>query len=149
VIDFDKAVRDPSDPSRINPAYDGGDHLHFNPTGYQTMADAVNLALLRRASCPKPTLRLRVTPSAVQAGKRLVLRFRVTAPLAGHAVAVPAASIRISGHLIRTNAGGRASLALRFFHVGRTTARATAPGYRAGTASIGVNPTRATPKFTG
>jgi hypothetical protein len=149
VIDFDKAVRDPSDPSRINPAYDGGDHLHFNPTGYQTMADAVNLALLRRASCLKPTLRLTVTLATAQAGKRIILRFRVTAPVAGHAVAVPAASIRIAGRLIRTNGQGRATIALKFSHAGHTTARATAPGYLAGTASIGVNPRRATPQFTG
>jgi glucosylceramidase len=54
VIDFDRAVRDHADPSRINPRYDGGDHLHMNPAGYQAMADAVHLALLRRASCPAP-----------------------------------------------------------------------------------------------
>jgi lysophospholipase L1-like esterase len=149
VIDFDKAVRDPSDPSRINPTYDGGDHLHFNPTGYQTMAGAVNLALLRRATCSNPTLRLTARPSTVQAGKRIILRFRVTAPVARHAVAVPGASIRIAGHLIRTNAQGRATIALKFSHTGRATARVTAPGYRAGTASIGVNPRRATPQFTG
>ena len=47
VVDFDAAVRDPQDPSRINPAYDGSDHLHFNPAGYEAMADAVNLAALR------------------------------------------------------------------------------------------------------
>jgi len=39
-------VRDPQDPSRINPAYDGSDHLHFNPAGYEAMADAVDLAKL-------------------------------------------------------------------------------------------------------
>ena len=49
VVDFDAAVRDPQDPRRINPAYDGSDHLHFNPAGYEAMADAVNLAALRGA----------------------------------------------------------------------------------------------------
>jgi lysophospholipase L1-like esterase len=47
VVDFDGAVRDPQDPSRINPLYDGSDHVHFNPAGYEAMADAVNLAELQ------------------------------------------------------------------------------------------------------
>jgi lysophospholipase L1-like esterase len=41
VIDFDKAIRDPAAPRNILPAYDVGDHLHLNPTGYRAMADAV------------------------------------------------------------------------------------------------------------
>lgn len=41
VIDFDKTVRDPAAPRNILPAYDTGDHLHLNPTGYKAMADAV------------------------------------------------------------------------------------------------------------
>jgi len=40
VIDFDKATRDPSDPTRLLPAYDA-DHLHPNDAGYQAMANAV------------------------------------------------------------------------------------------------------------
>lgn len=47
VIDFDKAVRDPSNPLRFLPAYDSGDHLHPNDAGYQVMANAVDLALFR------------------------------------------------------------------------------------------------------
>jgi len=47
VIDFDEAVRDPSHPTQILPAYDCGDHLHPNDTGYQAMANAVNLRLFR------------------------------------------------------------------------------------------------------
>lgn len=46
VIDFDKATRDPSDPEMYLSAYDSGDHLHPNDTGYQAMADAVNIAAL-------------------------------------------------------------------------------------------------------
>jgi lysophospholipase L1-like esterase len=42
VIDFDKVLRDPSDPTRMLPAYDA-DGLHPNDAGYQAMADAVNL----------------------------------------------------------------------------------------------------------
>jgi lysophospholipase L1-like esterase len=47
VIDFDRALRDPADPLRLLPAYDSGDHLHPNDTGYQAMADAINLALFQ------------------------------------------------------------------------------------------------------
>lgn len=49
VVDFDAAVRDPFDPSRLRPAYDGSDHLHLSPAGNRAMAKAVNLRLLRRA----------------------------------------------------------------------------------------------------
>jgi lysophospholipase L1-like esterase len=44
-IDFDAAVRDTSNPPRLQAAYDSGDGLHLNPAGYQKMADTVNLAL--------------------------------------------------------------------------------------------------------
>jgi lysophospholipase L1-like esterase len=47
VIDFDKAVRDPSHPDRMLPAYDGGDHLHPGDAGYKAMGEAVDLALFR------------------------------------------------------------------------------------------------------
>jgi lysophospholipase L1-like esterase len=46
VIDFDKVMRNPADPLRLNPAYDSGDHLHPNDAGYQAMANAINLAML-------------------------------------------------------------------------------------------------------
>ena len=45
VIDFDLATRDPSNPARLLPAYDSGDHLHPNDAGYRAMADAVVLSL--------------------------------------------------------------------------------------------------------
>jgi lysophospholipase L1-like esterase len=45
VIDLDAAVRDPTQPTRLLPAYDEGDHLHLNPGGYQAMADAIDLGL--------------------------------------------------------------------------------------------------------
>jgi lysophospholipase L1-like esterase len=47
VIDFDRALRDPSNPGRLLPAYDSGDHLHPNDAGYQAMANAVDLKLFR------------------------------------------------------------------------------------------------------
>jgi lysophospholipase L1-like esterase len=55
VIDFDAAVRDPSDPSRIYPPYDSSDHLHFNAAGYQAMADAVQLEQLAIRRCTAST----------------------------------------------------------------------------------------------
>ena len=47
VIDFDKVVRDSEQPDRLLPAYDCGDHLHPNPTGYRAMGNAVPLSLFR------------------------------------------------------------------------------------------------------
>ncbi|MFC8734467.1 SGNH/GDSL hydrolase family protein [Luteimicrobium sp. NPDC057192] len=45
-VDFDAALRDPSDPHRMLPAYDSGDHLHPGDIGYAAMADAVALSSL-------------------------------------------------------------------------------------------------------
>jgi lysophospholipase L1-like esterase len=47
VVDFDLAVRDPDQPGRLLPAFDCGDHLHLNPLGYQTLAEAVPVNLFR------------------------------------------------------------------------------------------------------
>ncbi|KOV82844.1 SGNH/GDSL hydrolase family protein [Nocardia sp. NRRL S-836] len=41
VLDFDAAVRDPATPRQLLPAFDVGDHLHLNPTGYRALAEAV------------------------------------------------------------------------------------------------------------
>lgn len=45
VIDLEAAVRDPSKPDTLLPAYDSGDQLHLNPAGYQKLAEAVDLSL--------------------------------------------------------------------------------------------------------
>jgi lysophospholipase L1-like esterase len=45
VIDFDATVRDPANPARLRPAYDF-DGVHLNDTGYEAMANAVNLQML-------------------------------------------------------------------------------------------------------
>src|ERR1017187_2199817 len=47
VIDFDAVLRDPDHPSRLLPRFASEDHLHPNDTGYQAMADAINLALFQ------------------------------------------------------------------------------------------------------
>ena len=49
VVDFDAALRDPSDPSVLNPAYAGPDHLHPDLAGYQVMANTVSLSMLESA----------------------------------------------------------------------------------------------------
>jgi lysophospholipase L1-like esterase len=46
VVDFEKAVADPTDPSALDPRYDSGDHLHPNAAGMQALADAIDLGLL-------------------------------------------------------------------------------------------------------
>lgn len=48
VIDFDAVLRDPAQPRRLRPAYDSGDGLHPGAAGYEAMANAVDLSLLRR-----------------------------------------------------------------------------------------------------
>ncbi|MBY0506634.1 MAG: SGNH/GDSL hydrolase family protein [Bryobacteraceae bacterium] len=47
VIDFDKVTRDPSNPTRLLAAYDGGDHLHPSDAGYRAMGEAIDLRLFR------------------------------------------------------------------------------------------------------
>ncbi|MDH6626710.1 lysophospholipase L1-like esterase [Streptomyces sp. LBL] len=47
VVDFDQAVRDPYDPRRLRADYDSGDHLHPSDKGYERMAQAFDLDLLK------------------------------------------------------------------------------------------------------
>lgn len=47
VIDFDAAVRDPTDPAAIRAGFHNGDHLHGSDAGYRAMAEAVPLELFR------------------------------------------------------------------------------------------------------
>jgi len=48
VVDFDKIVRDPADPTKLKPEYDPGDHIHPNDLGSRAMADAIPLNLIVR-----------------------------------------------------------------------------------------------------
>ncbi len=138
VIDFAAAVQDPSDPSMINPAYNGGDHLHFNLAGYQAMANAINLKLLRQAACTRQKLQLVFTPHTVKVARRVTLRFTVTAHINGRQEAIKAAVITIGHHRVRTNSQGRATFTQRFKHAGRIRVYATAPGYAGATRTIRV-----------
>ncbi|WP_433525520.1 SGNH/GDSL hydrolase family protein [Nocardia pseudovaccinii] len=47
IVDLDAALADPTDPHRLAPAYDSGDHLHPNDAGYRTMAATVDLTDIR------------------------------------------------------------------------------------------------------
>jgi len=47
VIDFDKITQDPQNPTKFNPLYDSGDHLHPNDAGYKAMGEGIDLKLFR------------------------------------------------------------------------------------------------------
>jgi lysophospholipase L1-like esterase len=53
VIDFDAVVRDPQNPTKIQMAYDSGDHLHPNDAGYEAMGGAIDLKLFGAAGAAK------------------------------------------------------------------------------------------------
>jgi lysophospholipase L1-like esterase len=46
VIDFDAMTRDPANPKHIRADFDSGDHLHPQDTGYEAMADGIDLQML-------------------------------------------------------------------------------------------------------
>lgn len=48
VIDFDKIAQDETNPTRLNPAFDFGDHLHPNDAGYKAMGSAIELGLFAK-----------------------------------------------------------------------------------------------------
>ena len=47
VVDADKVLRDPAQPTRLLLAYDSGDHLHPNTDGGRAVANSIDLKLLR------------------------------------------------------------------------------------------------------
>jgi lysophospholipase L1-like esterase len=49
IVDFDAAVRDPDQPTRLRPAFDSGDHVHPNDAGYRMLAASVPLAFFSEA----------------------------------------------------------------------------------------------------
>jgi lysophospholipase L1-like esterase len=48
VIDFDKALADPSHPDHLAAQFDSGDHLHPSPAGYRAMGDLIPLSLFKQ-----------------------------------------------------------------------------------------------------
>ncbi len=45
VLDFDAATRDPEKPTFLKSDVDSGDHLHLNDSGYEALADSIDLSL--------------------------------------------------------------------------------------------------------
>jgi lysophospholipase L1-like esterase len=66
VIDFDAAVRDPSQPLRFLPSYDSGDHLHPSDAGHQKMANAIDVTLFKVRSTRPWTFALPLAKDATQ-----------------------------------------------------------------------------------
>uniref|UniRef100_B0SW94 Lipolytic protein G-D-S-L family n=1 Tax=Caulobacter sp. (strain K31) TaxID=366602 RepID=B0SW94_CAUSK len=48
VTDFDEAVRDPAQPTRLRASFDPGDHIHPNDAGNQAMGSAIDLGHFTR-----------------------------------------------------------------------------------------------------
>jgi lysophospholipase L1-like esterase len=53
LIDFDLITRDPQHPTQLLGQYNSGDFVHPNDTGYEAMADAIDLGLFTR-DAPQP-----------------------------------------------------------------------------------------------
>jgi polyvinyl alcohol dehydrogenase (cytochrome) len=87
------------------------------------------------AHAPKPRLELTAKPRRAKVHRRT--RFRFTARVAGKAVA--GARVRFAGHATRTGSRGVARFTLRLRHPGKHRARATKPGFRAGTVTVRVS----------
>lgn len=47
VVDFDACLRDPTNPKRLRPVFDSGDHLHPGRAGYLAMAECVSHDVLK------------------------------------------------------------------------------------------------------
>jgi hypothetical protein len=82
----------------------------------------------------KPKIRLFVKPRHAAVGRRTVFRF--TARAAGKRL--EGARVSFAGHSRRTNSQGVARFTRRLHHSGKRIARATKPGFRAGTTSVRV-----------
>jgi triacylglycerol lipase len=163
----------PADPGRLPPGICETSALPFNPetfaadvsagianvlaafTAYPPVPEEPPLfcyadeASARGAGTTCPTaaarrLRLHVHPRAVAAGRRVRVRFRVTA--AGEPVA--RARIRIAGRSVRTGSAGRAAIRIRFTRPRLVRVRATRSGFRSAASTVRVRRARA-PRFTG
>lgn len=51
VFDFDRAVRNPTNPAVLADEYSSADHLHLSPAGYERIADTVDLNQLASTTC--------------------------------------------------------------------------------------------------
>jgi lysophospholipase L1-like esterase len=139
VVDFDAAVRDPSAPTRLAPAYNGSDYLHLSPAGHQALADAVDLSTLAApAPCSDPALRVKLTPASVVSGRRTRVTVRVTTTIQGATRGVADVGLKLGAPRAQTDASGRARLTLKLGRRGLRTITAKKPGFTAGTARLRV-----------
>ncbi len=145
VVDFDAAVRNPLNASRLLPAYDSSDHLHLNAAGNAALARAVDLGALATPACTtagppipeaqptqpktKPRLRLRIRPTRIRTGRRK-LTLQVTATIDGRRRSVSGATVRIAGRRVKTDASGNARITIRNRYGGLRRATATKRSYR-------------------
>ncbi|HVS29059.1 MAG TPA: CocE/NonD family hydrolase [Solirubrobacteraceae bacterium] len=83
-------------------------------------------------------LRLRARPRVVRAGRRVRIVFTATVRGKRRARAVKGVTVRFAGRRGRTNAKGRAQLAVRLRRAGSYTARASKRGFAPGTARVRV-----------
>jgi sugar lactone lactonase YvrE len=80
----------------------------------------------------RPRLRLTVAPR--RAARRRAVRFRFA--VASEAGPVARATVRLGNRRALTDVAGRASLAVRFFHPGLKSARASMAGFRSATVKV-------------
>lgn len=116
VVDFDAAIRDPNDPTRLAAAYDDGEHLHLTAAGYRRIADTIPLDHLADARCTRPltvTLNHRTLPPRKLTLLRIVVR-QAAQPAAG-------ATVRFGKNRSVTSARGVAILRVRPRSAGRRT----------------------------
>lgn len=77
IVDFDAALRDPSDPAIPNPAYAGPDNLHPNLLGYQVMAQTAYTAVFSKPMNPRR--RFEICPERLaRTGQRQTQRCRTS-----------------------------------------------------------------------
>jgi sugar lactone lactonase YvrE len=121
-----------------NIAYTSGDqsrHVIFDVWAGEPGEPLLRPALSSAGASPR--IRLRVAPAVVRAGRSVRLKFRATRRSAGRP-GIPGALIRIGGRRVRTDARGRATVAICFSKAGPVAASAQQSGLRAGQVTIRV-----------
>jgi hypothetical protein len=146
------------------PTYPNGTLLHFAPPGYVPPANAPatppssgepdRAAASAAAGEGQPAgndqrppmtdplgparIDLTVAPKRVTAGERVRFRIRTIGLHDGTRRSLPGALVRFGGKLVRTDARGRAIVAVRLVAPGRRVARAGSPGFVKGRAWVRV-----------
>src|SRR4051794_1643008 len=100
--------------------------------GGQSAADCAPARGVAGAPAATSRLSLSVRPRRVVTGRRVRLRFHVSAGR----VAIRGAKVRFAGHSARTNAAGRATMRVRLRRAGRRRAVASKPTFRRANAVV-------------